>query len=83
MGEHKGQSMARIYKVMVDLRAGIDGAEPISRTLLVEAENPAQARAHVTRKLVTIEVASQRDVYDGAVGGIQIENATAQASVEG
>ena len=76
---NKGQSMARIYKVRIVL----DAAGEVGKEYLVEAESPAQARTHVLRKVATVELASQRDVYELAKAGVSIENATDQASVEG
>lgn len=72
--------MARIYKVTVRI-SDVENNDLPTRTMLVEAENPAQARAHATRKLVGVEVASQRDVFDLAKQGVVIENATKQETI--
>ena len=70
--------MSRIYKVTVQLDA--EGEQ--AREFLVEAENPAHARGHVTRNTVSVELASSKDVHVLAKAGVEIENATNQLSIE-
>lgn len=69
--------MARVYKVKVVL----DDAAEVAREYLVEAENPAHARAHVTRNIVSVELATAQDVHALAKAGVEIENITNQETL--
>lgn len=69
--------MARVYNVKVIL----DDLGEVGREYLVEAENPAHARGHVTRNIVSVELATAHDVHALAKSGVEIENITNQKSL--